>query len=127
MATVDIGNESFKENLDKNDIVILDFWAGWCGPCQAFAPTYEEVSKSYPEIIFGKVDTEAEGELSSYFQIRSIPTIMIMRDRIVVFEHSGVLGRDDLIKVIDQVRTLDMDQVKTEVDKEEKELSEKNK
>ena len=119
MATVELTDDNLGETLDSNEIVIFDFWAGWCGPCQMFGPTFEEVSEKYPDILFGKVDTEKELKVSSYFHIRSIPTVLMIRDRIVVFEHSGVLGADDLVKVIEQVRGLNMEQVKQDVEKEE--------
>lgn len=119
MATVNLGDKNFRETLDGHDIVIIDFWADWCGPCKMFGPIFEEVSEQYNDVVFGKVDTEAEQQLSAYFQIRSIPTIMVIREKIVVFQHSGVIGKDDLKKVLDQVKGLDMEKVKADVEKEE--------
>ncbi len=112
MATVALTRDNFTQTVKDNDIVLVDFWAGWCGPCRIFAPIYEEVSEGHPDIVFGKVDTEAEQELSGQFGIMSIPTLMIMRDSVVLFSQPGVLPANALESLIEQVRGLDMDDVR---------------
>ncbi len=121
MATTEITAENFNEIVEKNDIVIIDFWAEWCGPCKAFAPIYEKVSEEYPNIVFGKVDTEAQQELAGYFQIRSIPTTMILKEAIAVFSQAGVMPEDAFKDVIRQVEELDMDMVRAEIEKQQAE------
>lgn len=120
MATTEISDNNFREVYQANDIVILDFWANWCGPCHQFAPTFEAISEKNTDLVFGKVDTEAEIKLSSYFHVRSIPTILIIRDGLEVFRHSGVLASDELQQVIDKVKTLDMAEVEKQIEAEEK-------
>jgi len=119
MPLMDITDDSFREIYQKNDIVVLDFWAVWCGPCQQFAPTFEAVANELPEIVFGKVETETQQKLSAYFGVRSIPTILIIREQLEVFRHSGTMGKDDLIKVIEQIKQADMDKVRAEFEAEE--------
>lgn len=116
MPLMDITDDSFREIYKEHDIVVLDFWAVWCGPCRQFAPTFEAVSEELPDIVFGKVETETEQKLSAYFGVRSIPTILIIREELEVFRHSGTLGRDELLKIITQVRDADMDEVRAELD-----------
>lgn len=115
MATVDITKDTLQETIANNEIVIIDFWAPWCGPCKSFAPTYESVSDKHQDIVFAKVNTEEEQELAASFQIRSIPTLMIFRDQIAIFSQAGMLPESALEEVIGKTRELDMDQVRKEV------------
>jgi thioredoxin 1 len=115
MAAVEITKDNFKETVAKEGIVILDWWAAWCGPCRAFAPTFEAASSKHPDIVFGKIDTDAQPELSGAFEIRSIPTLMVFRDGILLFEQAGALPAAALEDLVRQVRALDMEQVKKEV------------
>ena len=113
MPTVDLTTTSFSSAVEENDILFVDFWAAWCGPCRAFAPTFTAASDAHPEITFGKVDTEAEQELSAAAGITSIPTLMVFRDQILVFSQPGALNPPQLDQVITAVKGLDMDEVRT--------------
>ncbi|HEX8699550.1 MAG TPA: thioredoxin [Myxococcaceae bacterium] len=115
MATVEISKDNFKDTVGKQGIVMLDWWASWCGPCRAFAPIYEQVSGKHTDITFGKIDTDAQPELSGAFEIRSIPTLMIFRDGILLFEQAGALPAAALEELISKVRALDMDDVRKQV------------
>ena len=119
MATVALTAESFTQALADNDMVLVDFWAEWCGPCRAFAPIYEKVSESHPDIFFGKVDTEVEQDLAGQFGIMSIPTLAIIRERIVLFLQPGMIPEEGLENLIDQVKALDMDEVRRSVAEQE--------
>lgn len=119
MATVDISMETFQSTVDDNDIVLIDFWAEWCGPCRSFGPTFEKASESYPNVVFAKVDTEAHQDLAGAFEIRSIPTLMAFKDQMVVFSQPGALPEDALTDLIDQIEALDMDTVRKELEEEE--------
>jgi len=112
MPTVELTTNSFSSAVEENDILFVDFWAAWCGPCRAFAPTFEAASEAHPDITFGKVDTEAEQELSAAAGITSIPTLMVFRDQILVFSQPGALAPPQLDQVIDAVKGLDMDEVR---------------
>ncbi len=116
MATVNLTKDTFEETVLNNDIVLVDFWAEWCGPCKSFAPTYEKVSEKYDGVVFAKVDTEAEQELASHFQIRSIPTLMIFREKIGIFSQPGALPENALEDLITQAQGLDMDSVRSEIE-----------
>lgn len=112
MATVELTTANFNEVTTGEGIVLIDFWAAWCGPCRMFAPVYQRVSEKHPDIVFAKVDTEAQVEIATEFQIRSIPTVMAIRDGVVVFAQPGALPEQLLESLISQVRELDMDEVK---------------
>jgi len=116
MATVELSEQNFESTILEGGIVLVDFWAAWCGPCLAFAPIYGAASEDNEDIVFGKVDTEAHPQLSAAFNIRSIPTLMIFRDGIGVFSQAGALPRVALDDLIGQVRALDMDAVRAEVE-----------
>ncbi|MDH5373778.1 MAG: thioredoxin [Acidimicrobiia bacterium] len=115
MATVNVTKDTMESTIEDNDIVIVDFWADWCGPCKSFAPTFEKASEEHPDIVFAKVDTEAEQELAGAFGIRSIPTLMIFRENVVLFNQAGALPPAALADVIGQVKALDMEAVHKEI------------
>ena len=119
MALQNLTAENFNDEVQKHQIAILDFWAPWCGPCRSFAPIFEKVSQEYPEILFGKINTEEEQELAGHFQIRSIPTVMILKEGIVVFSQAGMLPEEALHDLLKQVKDLDMDMVRAEIAKEQ--------
>ena len=115
MATVELTEETLEKTVVENDIVIIDFWAPWCGPCKSFGPIYEEVSEKHPDIVFAKVNTEDEQAIAAHFQIRSIPTLMIFREQVVLFSEAGMLPAAGLEQVIEQIKELDMEKVKSEI------------
>ncbi|GAB3364659.1 thioredoxin [Micromonospora halotolerans] len=112
MATVELTTANFDEVTERDGIVLLDFWADWCGPCKRFAPVYERSSEKHPDIVFGKVDTEAEQELGAKFNISSIPTVMAIRDGVIVYAQPGALPESALENLIEQVEQLDMEDVR---------------
>jgi thioredoxin 1 len=115
MPTVDLTATDFTATIEDNGIVLVDFWADWCGPCKMFAPWYEEISEGHTDVVFAKVDTEAEQALAGSFQIRSIPTLMAFRDGILLYKEAGALPKEALSDLVDQVKALDMDDVRRQV------------
>jgi len=115
LATVDLRDDDFEQVVLGNDIVVIDFWAPWCGPCRSFAPVYEEASERHPGVVFAKVNTEEQQELAEACEIRSIPTLMIFRERILLFAQPGALAPGDLDAVLAEVKGLDMEDVRRQI------------
>lgn len=116
---VELDAESFPERVTNHPFAIIDFWAPWCGPCRSFAPVFEAAARAHPEALFAKVNTEVEQALAGYFKIRSIPTLMVFRDNVVVYSQAGALPAGDLEKLITAAGALDMDAVRAEIAKSE--------
>jgi thioredoxin 1 len=119
MATVEITKDNFDDTVTSNDIVLVDFWAEWCGPCRQFAPVFEQASVDNPDLVFGKVDTEAQPELQMAFNVMSIPTLMIFREQVLLFSQPGALPGPVLTDLIEKVRAVDMAEVHAEIAKQE--------
>ena len=119
-GTVEITGANFKQVVEQDGIVLIDWWAPWCGPCRSFGPTYEKVAGKHPDITFGKVNTENEQDLAGAFDIRSIPTLMILRDRVLLFAQPGALPEAGLEDLIAQTRKVNMDEVRARVAEEER-------
>jgi thioredoxin 1 len=125
MSTVEVNKDNFEEILKSNEIVLIDFWADWCGPCKMFGPIFEKISDKNEDIVFAKCDTEKASELAAAFGIRSIPTLAVFRDSVLLYLQPGALPEDALEDVVKQVRDLDMDEVRAEIKKKEEELEAK--
>ena len=119
MAVVELTDATFEQTVKDNDLVLIDFWAPWCGPCRSFAPIYEKVAERHPDVIFAKVNTEEQQALANHFQIRSIPTVMAIRQQVILMAQPGVLPETALDDVIAKAQELDMDAVRAEIAAEE--------
>ena len=115
MATIELTDQNFRDTIDNNDIVLIDFWASWCGPCQSFAPVFEQASEQHPDLVFAKVNTEEQIDLAAQFQVRSIPMLAIFREQILIFAQPGALPVSALAQLIEQAKALDMAQVRADI------------
>ena len=119
MATIEVTKDNIEETISKNEMVILDFWAEWCGPCKSFAPVFETASQKYPDVVFGKINTEEQQELAAQFQIRSIPNVMLFREQVMLFTQPGAMPATGIDSVIAQAKALDMANIRQEIAEEE--------
>ena len=119
MATIEVTKDNIEEIISKNEMVILDFWAEWCGPCKSFAPVFEAASQKYPDVVFGKINTEEQQELAGQFQIRSIPNVMLFREQVMLFTQPGAMPATGIDSVIAQAKALDMAKIRQEIAEEE--------
>ncbi|MCU7806034.1 MAG: thioredoxin [Candidatus Thiodiazotropha sp. (ex Lucinoma annulata)] len=126
MAVVELTKDNFESTITDNSFVIIDFWAPWCGPCRSFAPTYESVSEDHPNVVFGKVNTEDEQELAMHFQVRSIPTLMIFRDNIIIFSQPGALPESAFRELLTKAGELDMNEVRAQIEAEQQDGQSEN-
>ena len=115
MAVVELTKENFEQVVTSNPTVVVDYWAPWCGPCRGFAPVFEKVSEQHPDVVFAKVNTDEEQEIASHFQIRSIPTLMVFREQIIVFSQPGALAQGPFEQVVSKAKALDMEEVRKQI------------
>ncbi|HFD79934.1 MAG TPA: thiol reductase thioredoxin [Gammaproteobacteria bacterium] len=120
MATIELTSENIQDVINNNDIVLIDFWASWCGPCQSFGPVFEAASENNPDLVFGKVNTEEQMELAAYFQVRSIPLLSVFREQIMIYSQPGALPASALDQLIEQARALDMEKVRADIAAQQK-------
>ena len=120
MATVELTKDNFEQTVNGNPIVIVDFWAPWCGPCRGFAPVFEKASESHPDVVFAKVNSDEQQELAGAFNIRSIPTLMVFRENVILFQQVGALPGQALEQVLTQAKSLDMAKVHEEIASQER-------
>ena len=119
MAVVELTKENFEQVVTSNSTVIVDYWAPWCGPCRGFAPVFESVAEANPDVVFAKVNTDDEQEIAAHFQIRSIPTLMVFREQIIVFSQPGAMPKGPLEQVVAKAKSLDMDEVRKQIAQQE--------
>jgi thioredoxin 1 len=119
MAVVELTKENFEQVVTSNSTVIVDYWAPWCGPCRGFAPVFEQVAEAHPDVVFAKVNTDEEQEIAAHFQIRSIPTLMVFRDQIIVFSQPGAMPKGSFEQVVAKAKALDMDEVRKQMETEQ--------
>jgi thioredoxin len=119
VTTINLTIDNFDQTVEENSMVVVDFWAAWCAPCRFFAPTFEQASDKYPDVVFGKVNTEEQPQLAGAFRICSIPTLMILREKVILYSEAGALPQTQLHALIDQAKALDMDQVRRELAKQQ--------
>ena len=123
MATIELTKENFSATIEKNAVVVVDFWAPWCGPCRMFAPTFEAVSEQYPNVVFAKLNTEDQQELAASFNIRSIPTLMVFREQVIIFTQAGMLPKAGFEQVVQKSLEVDMAKVHAEIATQETQLA----
>jgi thioredoxin 1 len=119
VAVVELNKDTFEQTVTENDFVVVDFWAPWCGPCRSFAPVFEKISEEYDNIVFAKVNTENEQEIAAHFQIRSIPTLMVFREKIIIYSQPGAMPESGFKQLVERASELDMNEVRQQIAEEE--------